>query len=105
MIIIGSGSHTPIPDYLESSQSVYPIYANPSKSLYKLFNFSSSLSRDKETKEYMAGQGLVSNIWASLKRGPMRNPAHFAHVGEFSQNGGEMVLEAGAFWEFGKESS
>ena len=94
VIIIGCGNSSPIKTYIKDTQSPYPIYTNPSLSLYKLFGFGSKMSGDGE-REYIKEAG------SSFKRtmdGVMGGLSHMEHVmdaGPKGQNGGEMVLEEG----------
>jgi hypothetical protein len=98
VIIIGPGGSVPIATYIETSGSPYPIYGNPSLSLYRLFGFKSNLAGSKkgEEKEYeKALGGMVVRTWSALKKGPFKHLEHASQVGPKDQNGGEMVLEAG----------
>ncbi|RXK38365.1 hypothetical protein M231_04407 [Tremella mesenterica] len=98
IIIIGCGSYQPIQAYQDLTNSPYPIYANPSLSLYTALQFSSKLAGSKkgEEKEYEKDLGgLLSRTWTSLKNGPGKNFGHVGSVGPKSQNGGEMIVEAG----------
>lgn len=98
VIIIGCGNYQPIQTYTEATESPYPIYGNPSADLYKLFGFSVNLSPSKkgEERKYTSTLGSQFNrVWDALKAGPMKNIGHVSSVGPKSQNGGEMILEAG----------
>lgn len=69
--------------------------------LYKIFGFTSTLAGSKpgEEKEYEKDLGgMFSRTWQSVKDGPMKNIGHVNAVGPKSQNGGEVVLDAGKFF-------
>jgi len=96
--VIGCGASAPISTYIEASGSPFPIYGNPGIELYKLFEFKSNLAGSKkgEEKEYESDLGgIMTRTWSALKEGPMRNISHVNSVGPKSQNGGEVILEAG----------
>jgi hypothetical protein len=98
VIIIGCGTATPISTYLETTSSPYPIYSNPSIELYKLFDFKPNLAQAPkgEEREYEKGLGsTLARLWGALKSGPGKNIGHVGQTGPISQNGGEIVLEAG----------
>jgi len=98
VIVIGCGSYQPIKTYLETTSSPYPIYANPSLSLYKQFNFKSSLGTSKpgELKDYEKELGgSFTRVWEAIKEGPGRHIEHVNTVGPKSLNGGEVIIEAG----------
>jgi hypothetical protein len=71
-LIIGCGSYQPIEQYITNTSSPYPVYANPSLSLYKAFEFKSSFTdkaKDDPEKDYMVGQGsTVSRVLGGVKR-------------------------------------
>ncbi|KAL7422278.1 hypothetical protein Q5752_002924 [Cryptotrichosporon argae] len=96
VIIIGCGHPSFIPMYSDKTSSPYPVYANPSLSLYKAFGFRSSLAASKkgEEKDYEKALGGVGKrTWDGIKAGPLREPWNALKVGPKSQNGGEVVLE------------
>ena len=102
-MIIGCGTHTPIPYYVEQTQSTYPIYACPSVELYKIFQFTNKLSGSKkgEEKEYEKDLGSnLTRIWDSIWAGPVKHIEHVGSVGPKSQNGGEIIIEAGKWRSF-----
>lgn len=101
-MIIGCGSYEPIQWYQDLTQSQYPIYANPSLSLYQDFEFQSRLAVAKkgEEREYDKVLGSTfTKVWNAIKIGPMQNFGQRNQVGPKSQNGGEVVLQKG---EWGK---
>ena len=98
MVVIGCGSSSPIPAYLELTHSPYPIYACPSLELHRIFDFTNTMSGSKkgEEKEYESELGGTMNrIWTSMKAGPLKHLEHVTSVGPKGQNGGELIIEAG----------
>jgi hypothetical protein len=99
VIIISCGSYQPISNYLAITKSPYPVYANPTLELYKVFGFTSTLAGAKagEEKDYMKDLGsYTTRVWNSIKRGPLSNISQAGSVGPKSQNGGELVLDQSA---------
>ena len=95
VVIVGCGKSAPIKLYMEQSSSLYPIYTNPSLSLYKLFQFNVNfgLGDTKNPKAYTADLGSKSKqFWGSTWNGLM-HVEHINSVGPKAQNGGEMILE------------
>jgi hypothetical protein len=96
--VVGCGSYHPIEQYISKTNSPYPIYTNPSLSLYKLFDFKSNLAggaKNDPQKDYLKGQGSdISRAFGGLKDaiGDLKN---LNNVGPKSQNGGEVVFSAG----------
>lgn len=101
VIVIGCGDAAPIAQYAKDTSCSFPIYANPDLSLYNLFGFSENLIM--VPKEQGGGYGAAlgskwTRIWSYLRDGPLRSPGLIGTTGPVSQNGGEMILEAGEFW-------
>ena len=84
-------------NYINVTKSPYPLYTNPSLSLYNIFNFKTGLGVSKKGQEKDYEQGLgshASRIWTSLVAATKSVQWTIA-VGPKTQNGGEVVLEAG----------
>ena len=99
-MVIGCGGHQPIKTYATGSSSAYPIYANPSLSLYKLFSFTSNMVQEdsEHPKEYTSDLGSNAQRWWVGVKDALRRIDHLPSHGPIAQNGGEMVLERGE-WE------
>lgn len=98
VMIIGCGDYSPIKTYIETAQVAYPIYGNPSLSIYKALRFHSTLNGSKsgEEKGYMKELGSWgTRFWSGLRQGPAKNILQAASIGPKAQNGGELVVEAG----------
>jgi hypothetical protein len=98
VLIIGCGSYQPIEQYITSTSSPYPVYANPSLSLYKAFEFKSSFTdkaKDDPEKDYMVGQGsTVSRVLGGVKSA-LGDLGNFGNQGPMAQNGGEVIMTPG----------
>lgn len=98
VVVIGCGSYQPIKQYAEASHSPYPIYANPSLSLYTAFNCVSNYGTSKkgEEKEYEKDLGSsTTRVWQALVQGPAKHLEHVNYVGPKGQNGAELVVDSG----------
>jgi hypothetical protein len=99
--VIGCGSYQPIKPYITKTSCPYPIYTNPSLSLYELLEFKSSLageSKEHPQRDYMKDQGsYVSRVMGGVK-GALGDLGNLSNVGPKSQNGGEVILSTGK-WE------
>jgi hypothetical protein len=87
LVIIGCGDPVLIKDYATSTGAKYPIYADPSQSLYKLFGLVRNLTWGKKDPEYMSF-GLVGGIFKGISAGLKAGPNAFKS-GDKKQNGGE----------------
>jgi len=100
VLIIGCGSYHPISQYIANTSSPYPIYGDPSLSLYKDFEFKSSLTdkaKDDPEKDYMVGQGsTMARVLGGLK-GALGDLGNMGNVGPIAQNGGEVIIAPGEF--------
>ncbi|WWC85376.1 uncharacterized protein L201_000239 [Kwoniella dendrophila CBS 6074] len=96
--VIGCGTSKPISAYVERTQSPYPIYADPSLELYKIFKFSRTLkgANKNEKKDYMSqlGKGYLG-AFNTITNGLFNNPSHSMESvrGPNDQNGGELIIE------------
>jgi hypothetical protein len=87
LVIIGCGDPVLIKDYATSTGAKYPIYADPSQSLYKLFGLVRNLTWGNKDPEYMSF-GLVGGIFKGISAGLKAGPNAFKS-GDKKQNGGE----------------
>lgn len=99
VIVIGCGTHQPIEAYLTKTSSPYPVYTNPSLSLYELFQFKSSLAGqgDGPTKDYMQSSGSYFTRVMGGVKGALGDMGNISNVGPKSQNGGEVIINKGKF--------
>lgn len=87
LVIIGCGDPVLIKDYAANTGAKYPIYADPSQSLYKLFGLVRNLKWGKKDPEYMSFgmfSGVIKGIAAGLRAG-----SNAFKSGDKQQNGGE----------------
>ena len=87
LIIIGCGDPVLIKDYVATTAAKYPIYADPSRSLYKLFGLVRSLSWGNKKPNYMSF-GLVGAIMKGISAG-LKAGSNAFKSGDKKQNGGE----------------
>jgi hypothetical protein len=99
VLIIGCGSYQPIEQYITSTSSPYPVYANPSLSLYRAFEFKASFTdkaKDDPEKDYMVGQGsTVSRVLGGVLKSALGDLGNFGNQGPMAQNGGEVIMTPG----------
>jgi hypothetical protein len=98
VLIIGCGSYHPIEQYITATSSPYPVYGNPSLSLYKHFEFKSSFTdkaKDDPEKDYMVGQGSrIARVLGGVKSA-LGDLGNLGNVGPMAQNGGEVIISPG----------
>ncbi|ERF68970.1 hypothetical protein EPUS_09024 [Endocarpon pusillum Z07020] len=91
--IIGCGSHTLIPSYIEQTQCPYPIFADPSKRLYSLLGMARTLSLGNKDPDYIR-HTLVSGVVKSIAQGLKRiGSGDVLQAGDLKQVGGEFLFE------------
>lgn len=88
-IIISVKWHCP-----ESTQFSGAIYANPSRSLYKLFGMRASYEMAKGPKKSYMHSGVVSTIMKGVVHG-LKHPGSILSAGPVDQNGGEFIFKRG----------
>jgi hypothetical protein len=91
--IVGCGSHTLIPSYIEQTNCPYPIFADPSKKLYNLLGMARTLSLGNKDPEYIRHTlvaGMVKSIAQGLKR---IGSGDILQAGDIKQVGGEFLFE------------
>ncbi|KAH9945811.1 AhpC/TSA antioxidant enzyme-domain-containing protein [Epithele typhae] len=94
ILLVGCGDWQPIKHYNESTGFRGPIYANPGRELYQIFEFMSGLKMTpsgQEKRSYL-GRGVLSNVIHSIWDGPLKNPAIATKGGPSAQNGGDFVF-------------
>ena len=91
MVIIGCGQPDLIPIYIKETECPFPIYADPTKRLYKLLGMTRTLDPGPKNPEYMQMSFPTAIIRAFLQA--LRHGSKALRGGDFSQVGGEFVLE------------
>jgi len=87
LVIIGCGDPVMIKDYASNTGAKFPIYADPSQSLYKLLGLVRNLKWGHKDPEYMRF-GMLTGIWKGIAAGIKAGPNAFKS-GDKKQNGGE----------------
>jgi AhpC/TSA antioxidant enzyme len=77
-----------IDEYSQVTEAKYPIYADPSQALFKLFNLRRTLSAGKKP-DYMSF-GLATGVWKGIVHGLKLGSMAFKS-GDKSQVGGEYI--------------
>ncbi|KAG6887469.1 hypothetical protein C0995_014998 [Termitomyces sp. Mi166 len=101
--VVGCGDWQPIQSYAEMTTFSGPIYADPSRSLYrtlgmkieKLEGTPSGLKR----KSYVTVSPL-KNALQSIWKGPLKHPSLIGKQGNISQLGGELIIGPGLTCSF-----
>lgn len=93
IIIVGCGSPDVVAEYKKRTQTKYRIYSDPTRQIYFKLGFIENLGMGDKKPEYLPHstlQSVVSSAWTALTAG-----RHVLSSGNFSQNGGELLFEAG----------
>ena len=99
--MIGCGGYKLIDSYAKVTKCPYPIYTDPTLSLYKLFDFKRTLQTSAPgvpQKEYEKDLGsLWARTFSTIKvgLGQMGGLGGALSKGPADQNGGEMIIEKG----------
>ncbi|KAK2764321.1 hypothetical protein FQN54_009013 [Arachnomyces sp. PD_36] len=98
LVIVGCGTHTLIKMYADETSCPYPIYANPSRSLYDIFGMLKTMSLGTQP-EYIKGS-LPSYIARGIMQAFRRIGAgDVLKGGDSRQVGGEFLFTAGGAGE------
>ena len=91
--IVGCGSHTLIPSYIELTSCPYPIYADPNKRLFNMLGMRRNLSLGWKSPQYIQ-HTLLAGVGKSIVQGLKRiGEGDVTKAGGLSQNGGEFLFE------------
>lgn len=97
ILVIGCGQPELIPMYTKETSCPFPIYADPTKELYKVLGMTRSLDLGPKSPEYMQ-MSLPTAIITSFLQA-LRAGSKALKGGSFDQLGGEFILEDGrAVW-------
>ena len=92
VVVIGCGQPHLIPTYVQETGCPFPIYADPTRKLYRLFRLTSTLNLGK-SPEYMQ-RSLFSMVMSSLFQ-ELRSGRNMLSGGDFRQVGGEFLFQNG----------
>ena len=92
VVVIGCGQPHLIPTYVQETGCPFPIYADPTRKLYRLFRLTSTLTLGK-SPEYMQ-RSLFSMVMSSLFQ-ELRSGRNMLSGGDFRQVGGEFLFQNG----------
>jgi len=96
--VIGCGEWKALQNYAEITGFRGPMYADPTRQLYKtlgmhITNLATTPAGQK--KPSYITMGALSNIWKSLRTGPLKDPSLIGKQGNISQLGGDFVFGPG----------
>ena len=69
LVIVGCGEWQPIKNYADNTGFKGPIYADPSRALYRHFGLGENLNTTpagQEKKSYLAGMSMIGNVFSSI---------------------------------------
>ncbi|KAF8167139.1 AhpC/TSA antioxidant enzyme-domain-containing protein [Crassisporium funariophilum] len=103
IVIIGCGEWDPIAMYAETTKFEGPIYADPTRTLYRALgmnieNMAGTPAGEKKPSYLILSS--FSNAMQSIWRGPLKNPNLIGKQGNMSQLGGDFVLGPGPTCSF-----
>ena len=92
VVVIGCGQPHLIPTYVQETGCPFPIYADPTRKLYRLFRLTSTLNLGK-SPEYMQ-RSFISMVMSSFFQ-ELRSGRNMLSGGDFRQVGGEFLFQNG----------
>jgi hypothetical protein len=94
LVIIGCGAPDLITEYSQTSSNEYPIYADPSRSIYTALGLANTLEMGPKPKyqEETIGNTIVTSFFGVL--GGLKGGKAF-RGGKYDQVGGEFYFEGG----------
>ncbi|KAI0373012.1 hypothetical protein BV20DRAFT_1014326 [Pilatotrama ljubarskyi] len=97
LIVIGCGDWKLIESYCETTGFSYPMYADPSRTLYTTLGLVESLDRTPagQPKRSYLGKSFLGNVVKSIWDGPLKNPQYIGKQGKISQLGGDFIFGPG----------
>jgi len=94
IVVIGCGSPTLIPMYIEQTAYPYAIYADPTRRLHDIFGMTRTLSLGKKDPDYIQ-YTLVAGMVRSIVQGVKRIGSGDAlQAGDMQQVGGEFLFSS-----------
>lgn len=93
LVIVGCGEASLINDYVSYSKCPFPVYAEPSRTLYDKFGMTSTFSQGPTKPEYQTsslGQVMAKSFVQVVSAG-----SQALKGGSFSQVGGDFLFEDG----------
>jgi AhpC/TSA antioxidant enzyme len=88
LVIIGCGDYSCIKYYVEETDAKFPIYSNPTASLFKTFELGKNLEVGPRNPDYMATYGIWSGLRKTTGHGLLAGVNPFK-AGDMKQLGGE----------------
>ncbi|KAJ2914926.1 hypothetical protein MD484_g5483, partial [Candolleomyces efflorescens] len=99
IIVIGCGEHEAIKAYHDMTGFKGAIYADPTRDLYHELGMTletlSTTPSGQPKPSYLDGVSAIANVFTSIWKGPMKNPALIGKQGKISQLGGEFLFGPG----------
>ncbi|KAG6915938.1 hypothetical protein DXG01_009204 [Tephrocybe rancida] len=101
--VVGCGDWQPIQSYIEKTKFTGPIYADPTRTLYRALGMNieklEGTPAGQERKSYLK-EGAMTNALKSIWKGPLTHPNLIGKQGNISQLGGEFVFGPGLSCSF-----
>jgi hypothetical protein len=92
LVIIGCGNYSLIKSYVKETGAKYPIYANPSQSLFRSFELTRTLALGENKPDYMS-----FGVWGGIKKGIL----NAFKVGSSAFKAGDIKQIGGEYCHFG----
>ncbi|KAG5726143.1 hypothetical protein E4T56_gene2502 [Termitomyces sp. T112] len=103
LAVVGCGDWQPIQSYANTTKFSGPIYADPSRSLYRALGMNIEKLEGtppvQQRKSYLT-TGPLKNAMKSIWKGPLKHPNLLGKQGNISQLGGDFVLGPGLICSF-----
>ncbi|KAL1862228.1 hypothetical protein Plec18170_001053 [Paecilomyces lecythidis] len=100
LVIIGCGSPSLINMYKEETSCPFPVYADPTKRLYRALGMGRTLNLGRNDPEYIR-RSLLTGMFQSVVQGVKRlGEGDAFRGGDMRQIGGEFIFEASRDWRF-----
>jgi hypothetical protein len=90
LVIIGCGNYSLIKSYVKETGAKYPIYANPSQSLFRSFELTRTLALGENKPDYMS-----FGVWGGIKKGILnafKVGSSAFKAGDIKQIGGPQIF-------------
>ncbi|KAF7351043.1 Thioredoxin-like protein AAED1 [Mycena sanguinolenta] len=98
IIVIGCGDFRGLDNYRENTGFKGPMFADSARKLYFALGMdiqtTATTPADQQKASYVS-EGYWSNLWKSIKNGPLRDPTLIGKQGDFGQLGGDFVFGPG----------
>ncbi|KAJ6497575.1 AhpC/TSA antioxidant enzyme-domain-containing protein [Mycena sanguinolenta] len=98
IVVIGCGDFRGLDNYRENTGFKGPMFADSKRSLYFALGMDIQTTATTPSDQQKAGyvsEGYWSNLWKSIKNGPLTDPTLIGKQGNFGQLGGDFIFGPG----------